>query len=430
MGNIPFIVDTKTFEEKVQNVKDLYKYMGKPDLWPVRPIEGDDPGPYAPLNLVGPGFIDHAGFIGENKKVGLLGFEGMYKPKRFLSTPRGKHLSQFPLIRHPAQDVRGGAGATGFPSDIWSLACLFGEIRTESPFWRNPRDYGTPISMKEIKRYSKEPSERFGFWINTTKWEDIYYSSDYAESVEESDTSTSKETTVAIARDQTPPTGLDRLPEEPEEPKSKKKKTELHFERRITRSMTRKQEGDLSTRDQAQTREHDTVPKRRNPTKKSQESSRNSANGQDGGKSRTIGQVESKQEAAAENKPNKEKSTPGDQKADTTAAPNKNLQELGKSPDPSGVQSEEQALNESIITPETTSENTLKKEHRSDNILTYERAGSTHRYYEMPEDEQSTFADLLGKMLAPDPEDRLTIEEVLNHEWFGDRRGNLDPESK
>lgn len=420
--NVQFIVDTEALEEKVRNNQDLNKYMGKPRLWPVRPVEGDDPRPHAPLNLVEPGFVHHAGFISENKKIGLLGFDYTYEPEEFLSTTGGKHLSQFPIIRHPAQHVRDGAGATGFPSDIWSLACLFGEIRTENEFFRGPRNYGLCVSKEEIEGYLKLGSHRVGFRIDSTQWDDVPdYSSDGADWLDDSDYSTNEDSMVAKTRDQTPSTVSDSLPEKPKEPESNKKKTEVPIERRITRSMTRMQQSNLSANDKTHMVDHNIVQPQE-PSKKSKRSSRSSEDVQGEKTPTTIGQMEPKKKAPKRGVGSTEKDTPQSQEADVTESPSS--QHQGKKPGASIVHSEEQedALGKSTVTPASISEDTQKKGHRSDIIV----KGA----YQMPEDELSTMADLLGKMLDPDPENRPTIEEVLNHEWFGDRRSHIGVSGK
>ena len=77
-------------------------------------------------------------------------------------------------------------------------------------------------------------------------------------------------------------------------------------------------------------------------------------------------------------------------------------------------------------TSPSTVETAQEKEYRTDRLPPEK---ITHRgfEYKMPEDEASLLGDLLEKMFAPKPEDRITIEEVLKHEWFGDRRASLAP---
>lgn len=416
------IVDTGALEEEIRNLEDLHEYMGEPCLLPLDPIEGDDPRPHGPLHVVEPGQMDSVDFICEPKKIGVLGFEHWYDPEELLDTPKGRHLSLFPPILHPGKEVRDGHGLTGFPSDIWSLACLFGEFRTENEFTRAPKNYGTPLTIEEIKVYLRAGSYRIEPSYYDQRREPID-SDEYSESDNKSDINTSDDKAVTT-RDRTQPT-TPRASQH--ELKSNEAKiVEVPVDRCITRSMSRMQQSIFSTNHLAQMGKHNTFQSSPKSTTKSIESSQSPAKDQIGERATNTqhkGQKNSSPIRQADEENDKIKSLG----TDAIERSNGDSQDSGMIHDPCSTKPEEQLIDKSIVTPPSTEQTTENKEPRSDRI---NDEHPTLPYYEMSEDEVSIFADLLGKMLAPNPEDRLTIDEVLNHEWFGDRRATLAPKEE
>lgn len=415
--NVRMIVDTRVFEEKIPKVKYLRKYVGEPRLWPVESVEDDsNPCPYGPTFVIELGRMDNVELLCEPKKVGLLGFDHWYNPEPLLSTPEGRHRSRFPPILHPGREVRDGGGMTGFPSDIWSLACLFGEFRTENEFVRAPEHYGTPMTIDEIKGYLRWGSYRI---------EPSYYNQGRETSEFEKYSESDNESNVNRSEDDTDSTRGAPQPSTPSASQHKLqsntvKKDEVPVERHVTRSMARMQQSSSPTGDGTQIREPSTVRLSSKLPTESRKSSKSSVKDLKGGEATSTQHKQQKETDLIDEADNEDNNKSQFSLADVTETPNKGSNDWDKKHSASSV-------HKSIATPPSLEENTQKEKHRSDIINTED---ADLLYYQMPEDEICLFSDLLGKMLAPNRRDRPTIDEVLNHEWFGDRRATLTPEEE
>lgn len=416
--NVRMIVDTRVFEKKIPKVKYLRKYVGEPHLWPVESAEEDDsdPRPYGPAFVIEPGRMDNVELLCEPKKVGLLGFDHWYNPEPLLSTPEGRHRSRFPPILHPGREVRDAGGMTGFPSDIWSLACLFGEFRTENEFVRAPEHYGTPVTIDEIKGYLRWGSYRI---------EPSYYNQGRDTSEFEGSPESDNESNVNTSEDDTDSTRGEPQPSTPNASQHKlqsntAKKVKVPVERRVTRSMAEIQQISSPTGDGTQIRESSTVRLSPKLSTENRKSSKSSVKDPKGGKATNTKHKQQKETDPILQTDNEDNNKSQFSGADATETPNKGSKDWDKKHSASSVC-------KSIATPPSLEENTQKEKPRSD-IINIEDVDLP--YYQMPEDEISLLADLLGKMLAPNPQDRPTIDEVMNHDWFGDRRATLARKEK
>ena len=405
--NIRMLVDKNKVEDKIKNAQDLRKYMRKPYTWPLIPFKKEDRC-HGPRKIVEPGSLIQVEAIARTKKIGIICTDRWYRPVSFLRTSYGMHKSRFPLRLHPAAEVRGGEGHTGFPSDIWALACLFGEIRTHMNFIRSPQYYGTPIEKEEIDRYLSSEAgipRSFYTFMTGTEWEESS-DSDVSDTTgdslsgpfgDPSDLQDGKSSPSSNDSSQTPEQneGQDNVTRGKEpQPVVSNAATETEKKRKNTDSQQIDGNGSVSKRQSSSEPntahlEVSTLPK----------------------ESAEVPQVHDDERPRAD--------SPVEERE-------KEIEGIAEATPKSPSTVEKVADASASATSPSTVETAQEKEYRTDRLPPEK---ITHRgfEYKMPEDEASLLGDLLEKMFAPKPEDRITIEEVLKHEWFGDRRASLAP---
>ena len=410
------LVDTKVVQEKIRDADDLRKFMGKPYTWPLRPYKKEDRR-HGPRRIVEPGRLSKVEEIARTKKLGLICTDRWYRPATFLKTAYGKHKSQFPLRLHPAAEVRGGEGFTGFPSDIWALACLFGEIRTQRAFLRSPADYGTPVTREEIKRYiasdARIPIVRY--------YEDLF--GDGPQNSSDGDGDESDESSNSVVSEKTSDEPDTRLNDKSDVLNNKSSPSDEPSEK-----PQHSPKQDVASSEMKETNtENSSHPTKSESKRKSVEAAQDPE--KKVRKDEAAGQNEmaqSEEPLLSEVPALSEEPSLSEESSLTGLSVEKPQAHLAKSDAP--IAEPEKALKEGKTTPTISSivDVAQEKEHRTDR-LPPEKVRFSGYEHRMPEDEVSILGDLLEKMFAPNPQDRITIEEVLKHEWFGDRRAGLVP---
>lgn len=388
-------MDTEILREKIRNVRDLKKHLGKPITWELRSFKEEDRH-RGPARIIRPASLSRVEVVARTKKIGIVCTNRWYRPKDLLKMVNGRFV--YPARLHPGKKIRGTDGLTGFPSDIWDLACLFGEIRTQTKFVRRRYNYGTPLKRAEIDEYLS--AERF---LPPTQFRAGTAESSGSSDVSDSPDSDTTESDGSNTPEDNFPARLKNHAIFQGRDRSSANKSSHSAEQELGENVA-SPENETYTESSVETEK-----KRKHSDAQQADRESKSLKVQDSNKDDLV-----QSDATASTKESDKSSETNFEKQGTDILAEKHDKKV------------EDERETTTPTASSSVEASPKKEQRTDRLPS-EKVRYRGYEYKMPGDEVSLLGDLLEKMFAPKPQGRITIEEVLKHEWFGDRRASLAP---
>ncbi|KAI0388096.1 kinase-like domain-containing protein [Hypomontagnella monticulosa] len=427
----------------------LDRYLGPRECETLHTISGDSPGPHGPKYLALPASLDKLEKRCRTGKVAIVDFSRSF----FLSNPPE---SQRYNRQYAGPELLFTTAGAGSPQDIWALACTIYEIRIQTQLFSEIQDYASLIRQLEL-------------WFGPLPIEYRQVARTYLDSDK---TRRSSEKKPAES-----PTGPDEDNSDPSKPLSmsveeenQKRERLLHVlgatewshplhaslgERRHCHVYDRSSEGytssditdsesDTPDLDQSSGDENSLEDSYRDLYYQLEAHLQKTQGKGDSVSERSDVEKLEKSDSPASETPivplDKPEEPSGEQEPPATASPTSttpptepNVAPLDSNPSRSGAgEVAGSPTTEELVRKREASESMEKGEEKRQRITKppSEQRELVEREVTMPRGEVLLLSDLLLSMFKHDPKERIDIDAVVNHDYWGDRRDRwgVEPE--